>query len=142
MRTAVKSFLHLFSLLVFVILVIGCGKKATDTEEYLIKVDSIIHPDTVAAGKSFAVKFYGTIGSNGCYRFLRFETERSAGLTKVWTVGERKTGQNVMCPEYLPKLDGTVLNLMAPDTGSFTIAVINPGLGNVLNSTVVVRQGN
>lgn len=132
----------MFSLLVFVTLVIGCAKKGTDTEEYLIKVDSIFHPDTVAAGKSFAVKFYGTIGPNGCYRFLRFETERSAGLIKVWTVGERKTGQNVMCPEYLPMLNGTVLNLMAPDSGSFNIAVINPGLGNVLNSTVEVRQGD
>ena len=139
-------FRKIFLIFVFLPLLVGavcsCGKKATDYEEYLIKVDSIAHPDTVAAGKSFAVRFYGIVGPNGCYRFIRFETEQSTGITKVWTVGERKAGQNVMCPEYLPMLDGTVLNLTAPDSGSFNIAVINPGLGNVLNSRVVVRRGN
>ncbi len=118
----------------------GCKNNKTDTEEFLIRVDSIVHPDTVAAGKSFDLAFNGVIGPNGCYRFLRFEKERKVGLLKIWTVGERKTGQNLMCPEYLPMLEGTKLNIVAPDSGVLNIEVINPGLGNLLKSSVIVRQ--
>jgi len=123
-------------------LTIGCKNNARNTEEFLIRVDSIVHPDTVAAGKSFDIAFHGVIGPNGCYRFLRFEKERHAGELKIWAVGERKTGQNLICPEYLPMLEGIKLNVVAPDTGVLNIKVINPGLGNILKSSVIVRQNN
>lgn len=135
------QFIDLLIVAIFT-LSMGCGNDPSRTEEYLIQVDSIAHPDTVGAGKSFPIAFFGMIGPNGCCRFLRFETERKANQLTIWTVGEKKTGQNLMCPEYLPLLDGTVLRVMAPDSGNLSISVTNPGLGNVLRSSVVIKHGH
>ncbi|MBK9291223.1 MAG: hypothetical protein IPM52_06325 [Bacteroidetes bacterium] len=117
----------------------GCGTRSLSTEEFLIRVDSIAHPDTVEAAKLFDVRFYGVIGPDGCHRFLRFETELRGDELKVWTVGERSIGEQLMCPANIPELGGQVLQVMAPDTGMLHLAVINPGLGNVLRSSVVVK---
>lgn len=117
----------------------SCTQKSIQTEEYLIRIDSIIHPDTVAAQKPFAIKFYGIIGHTACNRFLRFETETETQRLKIWVVGERNIDTLAICHENLVKLEGKVFNAMAPDSGELVISVINPGLGNVLNSKVVVE---
>lgn len=117
----------------------GCAKRGQGTEEFLIHVDSITHPDTVAARQKFAIRFYGNIGSDGCSQFLRFETESQADQLRVWTVGVRNTDPQQACPEYVPMLDGAALSVVAPDSGYLHVSVINPGLGKILKSKVVIR---
>lgn len=51
----------------------GCKKDNTpETVEYIIKVDSITHADTIKVGETFEVYFYGYLGYNDCYAFEKF----------------------------------------------------------------------
>ncbi len=50
------------------LLVCSCEKEQEpDYESFLIKVESIQIPQNIAVNEPFEIKFYGTIGNNGCY---------------------------------------------------------------------------
>jgi hypothetical protein len=54
----------------------GCKKESEpETVEYIIKVDSITHADTIKLGEKLEVLFYGYIGYNECYSFEKFVPE-------------------------------------------------------------------
>lgn len=141
MLKKILAFCALAVLLSGSVAIVSCtSDNQVFTEEYLIKIDSISLPDSVALQSRFDVSFYGIIGYNGCSRFLRFEHKRSASGYEIYVIGERKVGQALICPEYLPVLNGEKLQLLADSLGSLQIKVVNPGVANHIIETVTVRQ--
>jgi hypothetical protein len=125
--------------LLLVLLISSCAsEKSRHQEEYLIKVDSFVVADTVKLKEAFEITFYGIIGENGCYRFSRFLTEQSDSLCKIQVIGSHPVGDNLVCPEILPLLNGTKLSLQAHRIGDFGIEITNPGLNQMLRKTIVV----
>lgn len=115
---------------------LSCQNKPAATEEYLIKTDSIVVPDTVRLNQSFQLAFFGTIGENGCYRFSRFHTEKNQNKIQIQVIGEVKTGENLNCPQNLPGLNGQALFLQADSLGLLKLEVLNPGLNQLIRKTI------
>ena len=134
--------LKLFVLVLFLLatgcLALSCRKKPAAGEEYLIKTDSIVVPDTVRLNQSFQLAFYGTIGENGCYRFSRFHIEKNQNKIQIQVIGEVKTGENLNCPQNLPDLNGQALLLQADSLGLLKLEVLNPGLNQLIRKTIMV----
>jgi hypothetical protein len=130
-----------FIILIFIILAsFSCSKeKSTQTEEYIIKVDSIQLNSYVAAGQKIQVSFFGIIGSNGCSSFSRYIVKSLDGTHSVTLVGKRKVGENIMCTENLPMLIGLSLDLPADTAGMYTIEIINPGINNLISKKIAVN---
>lgn len=127
------------ALLVLVVLNLSCERNTGITEEeYLITVDSIQVADTVKLNNQFEVTFYGIIGENGCYRFSRFYSEEQTNRTLVQVIGLRKSGQNLVCPELLPMLNGQKLKLLADSLGTIHLEIINPGVNRLISKNVEV----
>ena len=81
----------------------ACGNAFdVDTEGFVIAVDSISVPDTIAAGDVLTAHFYGMVGPNQCYRLGRVERGRGPGLLEVRFHGERTgTGDCLQMPAVL-----------------------------------------
>ncbi|GAB1418668.1 hypothetical protein MASR2M12_14330 [Bacteroidales bacterium] len=129
----------LFTLVCLFLISFSCNRHEKITEqEYLITVDSIQCQDTVKVLTAFKLVFFGTIGENGCYRFSRFHTEKKNNLIEIQTIGLKKVGPNLVCPEFLPMLDGQELELKADSVGTLKIKVMNPGVNRFITKNLVV----
>jgi hypothetical protein len=129
----------LFLIVVAVISLSSCDKKARITEEeYVIKVDSIETVDTVQLNQMFQVDFFGIVGENGCYRFSRFYTERTGMKFRIQAIGLREVGDNLICPELLPMLNGQNLQLKADSLGTIKLEIINPGINQLIRKDILV----
>jgi len=118
----------------------SCGKESKPTEEeYLIRVDSIHVEDTIRKGSKILIEFYGVIGTNGCSRFSRFITGNDNAGYQIEVVGIRAVGPNLICPEFLPMLNGTVLELPADSSGMQLLKIINPGVNQIIRKEVFVK---
>lgn len=96
----------------FLFLMGGCnvGSSGLSYKEYTIQVDSIQAPDTITLGDTLIVRFYGTIGDDGCYSFSRFVggvTDRNIDVT---VLGKYAMGQNA-CPSGMQYLNGVGLKV-------------------------------
>ena len=129
-------------LLIFVLLFcwIACtNEKTSQTEEYVIKVDSVQVAETVTHGSKIVVEFYGIIGPNGCSSFSRFITISQNKTHNITVIGKRNVGENLMCPENLPILNGMKLELVADSVGIYTVEIVNPGIHNLITKKVTVQ---
>lgn len=73
------------SIVFFIANFISCKDKQ-EYGYFLIQVDSISVTDAAFLNNPFEIKFYGTVGNNGCYSFYRFnvkERERKP-VTEAW----------------------------------------------------------
>jgi len=117
----------------------SCIKEnPTKTEEYVIKVDSIQVTDNVKIGKNITVAFFGIIGNNGCSSFSRYILKNKGKTHQVTVVGKRRVGENLMCPENLPLLNGMTLDLSTDSVGVYTIEIVNPGINNLITKSITV----
>jgi hypothetical protein len=117
----------------------SCIKEnSTKTEEYVIKVDSIQVNDQVRLGNNITVTFFGIIGNNGCSSFSRFILKSKGKTNQVTVVGKRLVGENLICPENLPLLNGMTLNIKADSIGTHIIEIINPGINNLIIKNITV----
>ncbi len=105
----------------------GCEEeKGQQYDYYRISVDSIEVPDTATAQKTFSVRFYGTVGEDGCHSFSHFNTQRSPGNLDIEVVGQVATGDDLACPDEMVYLDGEPLEMSVSEPGEFTIKVFQP----------------
>ena len=119
----------------------GC-KKDDDNTDFLIKVDSIVMPDTLSFGDTLFVKFYGMVGPDGCYKFDRFEQvpNETSDLPnsmkfKLW--GKHENSDN--CPQQIVYLDGQEISITGLSKGNFFVFVIQPD-GTVMRGVVYIRE--
>lgn len=102
----------------------GCkldSPSNTQYTEFVMEIDSIIHPDTIRLGSSLPIKFYGTIGPDGCYSFSRFDGHFE-GKNILITAYGRKSDETV-CPDVMQYLQGLTLTVNQLDTGRYIIHV-------------------
>lgn len=129
-----------YILLIFIIITtFSCSKdQSAQTEEYIIKVDSIQTNENVTLGQKIELSFFGIIGYNGCSSFSRYIIKSMDGKHSVTLIGKRKVGENIVCTENLPMLNGMKLDLPADTVGNYTVEIINPGINNLITKKVEV----
>ena len=94
-------------------------------ESFLIEVESIYLPEEITVNEPFVIRFSGTIGNNGCYRFSHFETEKEGNDIIVEAWGEYNKSADV-CADVMVNLQNENLNYQINESGNFTISVKQP----------------
>lgn len=115
----------------------GCSNPTDmDTQRFLIAVDSITVPDTIAPNTTLTAHFSGRIGPNRCYRLDHVDRGRGAGIIELRFHGERKEDAD-NCLQMPAVLDH-VEDVAPPLEDPFTIRVLQPD-GTALEKVVRVR---
>ena len=105
--------------------------------EFVMQIDSIQMPATLKLGQSLKIKFYGTIGNNGCYSFSRFAPKAEGNTITVTAYG--KLEEKDVCAEVISRLEGGLLEVNLLDTGRYVVHVSNPNPPDIFD-TVTVRM--
>lgn len=93
------------------------------TLAFIIKVDSISAPDSVASQESFSADFHGRVGPNDCYRLTAVSLSGDAIAVDLTFYGENRVG--AVCSEVPISL--TYAGQFVPPRGSpFAIRVHQP----------------
>jgi hypothetical protein len=116
----------------------SCKKDDPVTQEYyVIKVDSIIYPDTITFGDTLKIKFYGLVGENSCYQFAQWNNEFDVSLIQLTTMGLHYLNQN--CVDGVTYLNGAEYRLRGVPAGAFTIKVVQPD-NSTMDSQLYVKE--
>ena len=101
---------------------LGCG-LLDSTDSFVIRVDSISAPASIALADTLTARFFGSVGSDGCSRLERVEKRRDEGLIELRFHGTRKGG--VDCIQMPVSLDHEE-RIVPPLPDPFTIRVLQP----------------
>lgn len=115
----------------------GCKKEESPGSQFIIQVDSIVHPDTIFTGDALEIKFYGLIGDTKCFSFYKFDTDFDNDIINAVAIG--LNSENEDCEESDIFLNGESLNIVDLPAGIFTI-LVKQQRGNQLESQVHVVQ--
>lgn len=128
--------LTIIFLLLLASILLGCGTEPSrENELFIVKVDSIKHHKFYLVGDTIKIWFYGTIGSDGCHSFYRFEGKLQPLQLDLTVYGKKK--QADVCPCVMVYLDGKEYRLIATQQGLFTINIYQPD-GSVLRDSLLV----
>ena len=116
---------------------LSCNKEDGDYDTFTIKVDSIQTPVNIHSGEPFDIKFYGVIGTNGCYEFDRFKTFVSNDIIKIEVIGKKAKNVDV-CPAFMVYLDGKILTQTIDIPGYYYIKIKQPD-GSYLKKQILVK---
>jgi hypothetical protein len=114
----------------------GCGNAFDiDTRRFVIAVDSISVPDTIAPNDTLTARFYGRSGPNRCFRPGSVERGRGPGLLELRFHGGRiENGDCLQMPAVLDHIERVPPTVEDP----FRIRVLQPD-GSALQKIVRVR---
>ena len=134
---------HIFTALVlmfslFILIWSGC-KKDDDPEfqEFIIKIDSIVHADTINFGNDLSIKFYGLIGEDDCYSFDRLVTDYVPGELAVTSWGIHTSSEN--CTPSTVYMNGAELLVSEIPAGNILIVAVQPD-GSKIEQNVFVKE--
>jgi hypothetical protein len=105
----------------------GCNPNNSDIpnyKEFIMQIDSIQHPSSIPLGRNLTIKFYGTIGPDGCYTFSRFSPSMQGRNINVTVYGKQSDATS--CDTAVSYLYGAALNVTQLDTGRYIIHVSQP----------------
>ena len=124
----------------FCVVLFSCSKNdsTSETQEFVIKVDSIQLVDSVAVNQRFDLKLFGTVGTDGCYSFADFIVSEDSTSLSLMLKGHHEVSENQICPTVMVMLDGKVYSHKFPVAGQYRIRVINPGIGQFIEKEVLV----
>uniref|UniRef100_UPI00321626AD hypothetical protein n=1 Tax=uncultured Draconibacterium sp. TaxID=1573823 RepID=UPI00321626AD len=125
MKTINTLTICLSSLILLSVLTSCEDKDEPNYESFLIQVDSIQVSDNITINESFDIRLYGTIGTNGCYQFSQFETEKQGNNIVIKAWGKFDKNSNI-CPTVMVYLDNEKLSYQFDEKGTYTIKVIQP----------------
>lgn len=103
---------------------------------YLVRVDSLRHPQSVSLNDSITIKLYGVIGNDGCHSFSHFESQTHPLELdlKVWgKVGSLGSA----CPAVMVLLGGKEYKFASKERGTLRIKIQQPD-GSMLRDSVIV----
>ena len=123
------------ALIIFFVFLSNCGKNEFKPYEFQIYVDSIVLADTIQAGNTLEIEFYGIISCNGCTSFERFDTKFSQNSVFIEAIG-KGSGANI-CPAVMVYLDGTILQINNLTEGEFTVRVGQPDDTELVEKVIV-----
>ncbi len=121
-----------------IIFTAGCNKDKTKGREFLIHVDSIQVADTIMQGDTLDIAFFGTIGTNGCYSFNRFDVDFTGDSINIGAIGSFSGGD--VCPEVLVKLDGAVLQITNLTVGKYYLVIKQPETASLTKEVMVANS--
>ncbi len=101
---------------------LGCGLVDSDTDTFVIRVDSVSAPAAIAPADTITVRFFGSIGPNGCYSLVDAPTTRTPALLEVRFNGKRVDALCIQTPIFLDHTQ----RLVPPFVDPFTIRVLQP----------------
>ena len=115
----------------------GCGLFGPSAERFLIRVDSIGVPSTLAVSDTLTAHFYGRIESDGCSRLARVDKHLTSASLDITFTGEHRVPAGTDCIALAPTMH--YLEVVAPPLGTpFVITVRQPD-GSVLRRIVSVQ---
>jgi hypothetical protein len=128
-----------FILPMLALFVWACTMTTEPTEEtvlFQIKVDSISHPRAIMLGDTAAIRFYGTVGPDGCHSFSRFLVIRQPRAVDFVVWGKRTIA--TACPAVMVYLDGRTYRYLPSQRGMLVITVHQPD-GSTLKDSLLVK---
>lgn len=100
----------------------SCEKDTKmDYKSFLIPVDSVEVSDRVSINIPFNISFYGTVGTNGCYEFSHFLTEKVNNEILIQVVGQHLSSG--ICPTVMVYLKGEKLNYSIEEPGKYFLKI-------------------
>lgn len=133
MKKVLKYILIIFPLAIF----FSCSTEPEkDYINYLVRVDSLRHPQSAYLNDTITFRLYGVIGTDGCHSFSHFESQTNPLELdlKVW--GKvRSLGS--ACPAVMVLLEGKEYKFQAKERGIFRINIRQPD-GSVMKDSVFV----
>ena len=132
-----KSIFTVFAIMIGLTAIIwsGCNDNSPNTEEYIIQIDSIVHPDTINFGEDLSIRFYGPIGPDGCYAFDRMEPEYVEDELLVTIYGIHT--DNDVCTQAAVYMNGDELRVSEVPAGDLIIKAIQPDGSNITQNVFV-----
>ncbi|MEX2639237.1 MAG: hypothetical protein WD266_01030 [Balneolales bacterium] len=111
---------------VVIIVLSGCGLISDSDSEntFVINVESIAAPESVALGDTVVINFFGIIGNNGCFHFSHFEDFEADDGLEIEAHGGFSGGRS--CPEVIVDLDGKAFRYVPDSPGEKIIRVLRP----------------
>lgn len=106
--------------------VYSCKTDKNETNDFLIKVDSIKVPEKISSSVPFDIEFFGVIGFSRCYSFKTFNTVKNGNSYTIEAWGTSDFS-DLTCPEELISLDDYKLNLTIPYPGNYRVIIHEPG---------------
>ena len=122
-----------YFLLLCAVVVAGCVTEP-DEREFVIKVDSVRAPGVVSGGAPFEVRFFGRVGTSGCYRFKESRLTQSDGAADVTLIGVGPDGRGRTCSDNIVGLD-LRLTISPPIADPFELRVHQPS-DEILSKTI------
>ncbi len=104
-------------------------------KEFVMQIDSIQMPATLKLGQSLKIKFYGTIGPDGCYVFSRFAPKAQGKNITITVYGKHE--EKSVCPQVISRLEGGLLEVNLLDTGRYVVHVSNPNPPDIFDTVTV-----
>lgn len=116
----------------------GCNivSPADGLQQYIIRVDSLTAPASVAANDSLPLKFYGAL-PDGCHQYSHLEALVGPQRVEVTVFGTMKTGKNVACTLIYGIVSPT-LKAPPPHTNPVTVVIHQPN-GSELTRQIPVK---
>lgn len=105
--------------------------------EYKIQVSGIDLPDTISLADTLVIKFDGEVGTDGCHRFSRFESNINSDEINV-TVWGTKPNFATACPAVMVYLNGKEFKSKLPKGGMYKIIIHQPN-NSTLTDYVFVK---
>jgi len=100
------------------------GDGGGGVERFVVPVDSVQVPASIAVSEALPVTLVGTIGHNGCHRLHEIRAERSEGETRLTVIGEVDTGPQ-LCTAAFVYLRETYV-VQPPFSQAHTVVVRQP----------------
>ena len=117
---------------------LGCKKNDDpDTVQFIIKVDSISHADTINSTDLLEVDFFGKIGDNECFQFSEFSPAFGADFINITVYGTETIRND--CGGGPVYLDGKGASFSDMTQGEWTINVFQPAGVTPIISKVYVK---
>jgi len=116
----------------------GCNPNNTDIPNYttfVIRIDSIQYPSSIFMERNLNIKFYGTIGTDGCYTFSHFSPTLKDKKITVTVYGKHIA--KPICDQAISYLNGATLDVAKLDTGRYIIHVIQPSPPDIFDTVYV-----
>jgi len=114
----------------------SCEEKA-EYRLYLVHVDSVAVPKTIAANNSFDIEFYGLLGINSCSEFSHLETNKSSNEILIECWGKDYSVSDP-CMDVLTSLGNQKLSYLIEEPGNYLIKLKQP-YGDYIETEIVLQ---
>ncbi len=119
------------------LLLLSCDKGVENaSSEFIVRVDSLSHTGFAAMNDTTAIRFFGTIGPDGCYSFSHFEAATHASALDITVYGQHEEAS--ACPQVMVYLGGKEFRFIPAQMGWLKINVHQPD-NTILRDSIIVK---